>query len=978
MKRCFSYHISELRIAFTAILTAVQLIALVAILASFQYAFADSYVNKIVVNNSQVSEYTMCVGESTDFGVSVYDASGAIAHDGVVRWTISDSAVAKFLEIDTVSKKFSVVGTKAGHTNMTVSKDGYPDVTLSLTVYSPIYLNTSSSQSAIVRDIDNNALPSGSVVTSLDTSVATVSKVGDNYVVTAVSGGRGTLSITKPGSEAIDVPVFVNCATVFWNNNGHTATNIVAVGETPSYPLQSLPTKESTDTKSFVFSGWSPTVKTVAASDHIVNYDATFAETDRKYLITWVLGDKTVQEQYDRDATLSCKESTAKASTAQYSYEFLGWNIGDGNTVSTSQLPKANADMTITAVYRSTVRTYTVTFKNWDGSVLATKNVEYGVVPNTSDINPTRPSITTGTSVTNYTFDHWAPTLAAVSGNASYTAVFAQVTVSTTTPGANTYTITFKNWDGTVLQTESVADGAVPVYFGATPTRAASGTTTYTFSGWSPTITAAKASTTYTAVFSSSSTQANVKYTITFKNWDGTVLETLSVASGTVPSYTKSTPTRTGTSTLAYTFSGWTPSVVAATANATYTATFTSKTVQPAKSYTITFKNWDGTVLQRNDVATGTKPVYSGSTPTRPMSGNKRYTFSGWSPEIVNVTEAKTYTAQFKASDAANAVFTPAELKAMSTTKRTKVEFTAGTLYLMPSAVKALTALGTTIEIDVSAKTTKNTVTSASVTFYSYGSGSIGSSNKNTLYSNLGDFLLTIPKMSTGNVVFVKDGKADSYTAESFSTVNSDGCTVMLHTTSDIRTENKTSNFLDVTGKHWGSSVIDYAYAHGLVNGVGDGLFSPDSKLSRAQACTILYRAAQIPATSGGTAYADVDPFSWYARPVFWASSKGLINPVNNLSFGPHGVISRADQVLLLYNYAALNGRDVTGNARLTVFSDADAIRTTDQLKAINWAATSGIIKGDDAGALRPNDGTSRAEFCAMMQRFIDWYIVAE
>lgn len=76
----------------------------------------------------------------------------------------------------------------------------------------------------------------------------------------------------------------------------------------------------------------------------------------------------------------------------------------------------------------------------------------------------------------------------------------------------------------------------------------------------------------------------NTFYTITWKNWDGTTLATISVLKGATPSYTGATPTRPSTAEYAYTFSGWTPAITAATANKTYTATYTA-----TPRHTITF-----------------------------------------------------------------------------------------------------------------------------------------------------------------------------------------------------------------------------------------------------------------------------------------------------------------------------------------------------------------------------------------------------
>ena len=73
-------------------------------------------------------------------------------------------------------------------------------------------------------------------------------------------------------------------------------------------------------------------------------------------------------------------------------------------------------------------------------------------------------------------------------------------------------------------------------------------------------------------------------YTITWKNYNGTVLETdRNVKENTLPTYDGATPTKPDDTTYTYTWSGWTPSVVAATANATYIATFNKSEKGPEK-----------------------------------------------------------------------------------------------------------------------------------------------------------------------------------------------------------------------------------------------------------------------------------------------------------------------------------------------------------------------------------------------------------
>src|SRR5574344_905698 len=73
------------------------------------------------------------------------------------------------------------------------------------------------------------------------------------------------------------------------------------------------------------------------------------------------------------------------------------------------------------------------------------------------------------------------------------------------TISTNTYTITWENYDGVVLETdENVKYGSIPSYDGATPTRFGNSQYSYTFSGWSPTVTLVTGDQTYTAVFDNS------------------------------------------------------------------------------------------------------------------------------------------------------------------------------------------------------------------------------------------------------------------------------------------------------------------------------------------------------------------------------------------------------------------------------------------------------------------------------------------
>lgn len=271
---------------------------------------------------------------------------------------------------------------------------------------------------------------------------------------------------------------------------------------------------------------------------------------------------------------------------------------------------------------------YKVTWKNFDGSVLEIDdNLEAGTVPTYDGKEPTKAQ----DAQYNYIFDGWSPKVSKVEADTEYVAVFKEET--------RKYTVTWKNYDGTVLKEEEVLYGTLPNYVGSEPTKESTVEHTYTFDRWSPAITELKGNAVYTATFKEEAR----KYNITWKNEDGTVLKSEEVAYGETPNY-EELPTKDSTAQYAYTFEKWVPAITAVTGDMTYTASYNSE----VRKYTITWVNEDGTVLEVDEnVPYGTIPSYNSATPTKDSERGVDYEFDRWSPSVSYVQADKTYTAQF-------------------------------------------------------------------------------------------------------------------------------------------------------------------------------------------------------------------------------------------------------------------------------------------------------------------------------------------
>ena len=176
--------------------------------------------------------------------------------------------------------------------------------------------------------------------------------------------------------------------------------------------------------------------------------------------------------------------------------------------------------------------------------------------------------------------------------------------------------------------------------------------------------------------------------------------------------------------------------------------------------------------------------------------------------------------------------------------------------------------------------------------------------------------------------------------------------------------------FPDVTEGDWFYDAVRYAYETGLMDGVGDNLFAPNSETTRAQLVTILYRLAGEPEPGGDSGFADVAAGTWYTDAVVWAAENGIVNGTTDTTFAPGEDITREQLVTVLYRYAESKGYDVSASADLSGYPDAGQVQDYAQ-PAMAWAVAEGIVEGVD-GNLNPAGNATRAQIATILMRFCE------
>ncbi len=246
-------------------------------------------------------------------------------------------------------------------------------------------------------------------------------------------------------------------------------------GDTVTIPDD--PVREADNTYTYSFAGWNNAVTSVTGD---ATYTATYSETYIEYTVKFVDYDDTVlsEKTYHYNDAVIDPENPTREKDNEYTYTFSGWD---------KDITLCKGDTTYKATYTTDENVYAVTFKNYDGSVIAVQTYHYGdtvTAPETHE----KPADNTYT----YSFNGWDKPIVTVTGNETYTATYTETYID--------YTVRFVDWDNTVLS-ENTYHYNDNVTIPANPEREGDDKYTYTFSGWDKEITKVTGNAVYTAFY---------------------------------------------------------------------------------------------------------------------------------------------------------------------------------------------------------------------------------------------------------------------------------------------------------------------------------------------------------------------------------------------------------------------------------------------------------------------------------------------
>ena len=186
-------------------------------------------------------------------------------------------------------------------------------------------------------------------------------------------------------------------------------------------------------------------------------------------------------------------------------------------------------------------------------------------------------------------------------------------------------------------------------------------------------------------------------------------------------------------------------------------------------------------------------------------------------------------------------------------------------------------------------------------------------------------------------------------------------------------TENNNPLFSDVSTTDWFYNDVNYVSSKGIMQGMGNNLFSPYQNTTRGMLVTILWRLdGEVQETDNH--FNDVNSDDYYYSAASWASNHQIVNGINETIFDADSFATREQLISILYRYASYKKYNVTSNTTLESYSDKSKISSY-AIDAMRWGNDSGIIAGTSSSTISPQDYVQRCQAAAIFSRFCTKFI---
>lgn len=168
--------------------------------------------------------------------------------------------------------------------------------------------------------------------------------------------------------------------------------------------------------------------------------------------------------------------------------------------------------------------------------------------------------------------------------------------------------------------------------------------------------------------------------------------------------------------------------------------------------------------------------------------------------------------------------------------------------------------------------------------------------------------------------------------------------------------------FTDVPSSHWASSSISEMAEQGIMSGVGNNKFAPDTTLTGAQFVTMIVRHFYEDKLGDGGD-------KWYSAFMDVAEQEGILV---DTSITAEGVINRYDMAQLMYNVLKAENISTTPLSDTSKVGDWSSVPNTYR-DAVSVCYNMGMLSGvNSKGTFNGNGQMTRAQAAVVMDRLLE------
>lgn len=176
------------------------------------------------------------------------------------------------------------------------------------------------------------------------------------------------------------------------------------------------------------------------------------------------------------------------------------------------------------------------------------------------------------------------------------------------------------------------------------------------------------------------------------------------------------------------------------------------------------------------------------------------------------------------------------------------------------------------------------------------------------------------------------------------------------------------ASFDDIEAVPWAQEAIEFLYREGVINGVGENKFSPNTAVKREEFVKMVVNAFSLYDESATADFLDTKVGDWHYPYISSAKKAGLVSGKGGNIFGVGDFITRQEMAVILYRIADL--KNVTFEIQKRDFNDFDLVSEYAR-DAVAYLYGSGIISGMGDGIFAPSELATRAQAATLVYNFM-------